>query len=59
MDTLRLITFDWFGKRRATPRCSFCNQTRTESRKLVFGPRDVRICSECVDRIQGALQRLQ
>jgi len=59
METMRLITFSWFGRRPAPAKCSFCNQPRTESRKLVFGPRGVRICSECVDRCQRALHELQ
>ena len=30
-------------------RCSFCNKTQDEVRKLIAGPK-VQICEECVDR---------
>ena len=31
------------------PRCSFCNKTQDQVRKLIAGPNGVYICDECVD----------
>ncbi|MFN2130153.1 MAG: ClpX C4-type zinc finger protein, partial [Anaerolineae bacterium] len=31
------------------PRCSFCNRSSDEIKKLIAGPRGVFICNECVD----------
>ena len=30
-------------------RCSFCNKTQSQVRKLIAGPAGVYICDECVD----------
>ena len=30
-------------------RCSFCNKTQDQVRKLIAGPEGVYICDECVD----------
>ena len=30
-------------------RCSFCNKTQDQVRKLIAGPNGVYICDECVD----------
>ena len=30
-------------------RCSFCNKTQGQVRKLIAGPAGVYICDECVD----------
>ena len=30
-------------------RCSFCNRTQAQVRKLIAGPEGVYICDECVD----------
>ena len=30
-------------------RCSFCNKTQDQVRKLIAGPSGVYICDECVD----------
>ena len=30
-------------------RCSFCNKTQDQVRKLIAGPAGVYICDECVD----------
>jgi len=35
-------------------RCSFCNKTQDEVRKLIAGPK-VHICEECVDRCMDVL----
>ena len=30
-------------------RCSFCNKTQSQVRKLIAGPAGVYICDECID----------
>lgn len=30
-------------------RCSFCNKTQAQVRKLIAGPNNTYICDECVD----------
>ena len=30
-------------------RCSFCNKTQNQVRKLIAGPSGVYICDECID----------
>ena len=30
-------------------RCSFCNKTQDQVRKLVAGPKGVYICDECIE----------
>ena len=30
-------------------RCSFCNKTQAQVRKLIAGPAGVYICDECID----------
>ena len=30
-------------------RCSFCNKTQDQVRKLIAGPNGIYICEECVD----------
>ena len=30
-------------------RCSFCNKTQSQVRKLIAGPGGVYICDECID----------
>ncbi len=37
------------GKNGAEIRCSFCNKTQDQVRKLIAGPGNVYICDECVD----------
>ena len=36
-------------KRDGRIRCSFCNKTEDQVRKLIAGPDGVYICDECVD----------
>ena len=33
-------------------RCSFCNKTQDQVRKLVAGPKGVYICDECIEDAQ-------
>ena len=37
------------GKNGVEIRCSFCNKTQDQVRKLIAGPGGVYICDECVD----------
>lgn len=37
------------GKNDDQIRCSFCNKTQNQVRKLIAGPNDTYICDECVD----------
>ena len=37
------------GKISGEIRCSFCNKTQEEARKLIAGPGGVYICDECID----------
>ena len=37
------------GKNGVDIRCSFCNKSQDEVRKLIAGPSGVYICDECVD----------
>lgn len=30
-------------------RCSFCNKTQAQVRKIIAGPNDVYICDECIE----------
>ena len=32
-----------------TVRCSFCNKTQAQVRKLIAGPNGAYICDECID----------
>ena len=32
-------------------RCSFCNKTQDQVRKLVAGPKGVYICDECIEAV--------
>ncbi|MEG0355810.1 MAG: ClpX C4-type zinc finger protein, partial [Lachnospiraceae bacterium] len=32
-----------------TIRCSFCNKTQSQVRKLIAGPNGAYICDECID----------
>ena len=37
------------GKNGEKIRCSFCNKTEDQVRKLIAGPNGVYICDECID----------
>ena len=37
------------GKNSGEIRCSFCNKTQDQVKKLIAGPAGVYICDECVD----------
>ena len=37
------------GKNNGEIRCSFCNKTQNQVKKLIAGPAGVYICDECVD----------
>ena len=37
------------GKNDDQVRCSFCNKTQNQVRKLIAGPNGAYICDECVD----------
>ena len=37
------------GKNGEKIRCSFCNKTEDQVRKLIAGPSGVYICDECVE----------
>ncbi len=39
-----------------TPRCSFCNRSQVEVKKLITGPRGVYICSSCVELAYDLVQ---
>ena len=37
------------GKNDDQIRCSFCNKTQSQVRKLIAGPNGAYICDECID----------
>ena len=37
-------------------RCSFCNKTQDQVRKLIAGPAGVYICDECIDICEDILE---
>ena len=37
------------GKNTDNIRCSFCNKTQSQVKKMIAGPAGVYICDECVD----------
>ena len=37
-------------------RCSFCNKTQNQVRKLIAGPAGVYICDECIDICEDILE---
>ena len=37
-------------------RCSFCNKTQDQVRKLVAGPKGVYICDECIELCMSILE---
>jgi hypothetical protein len=38
------------------PTCSFCGSAADEVRTIIEGPKDARICSECLEKITGMLK---
>ena len=38
------------------PTCSFCGWSADDARVLIQGPGDARICSECVEKLNGMLR---
>lgn len=43
-------------KNEEEPRCSFCNKSQSEVRRLVKGPKEVYICDECVELCKEMLE---
>ena len=37
-------------------RCSFCNKTQNQVRKLIAGPNGVYICDECIEICEDILE---
>ena len=37
-------------------RCSFCNKTQEQVRKIIAGANDVYICDECIEICSGILE---
>ena len=37
-------------------RCSFCNKTQKEVRRLIAGPNGINICDECIDICNGIIE---
>ena len=38
------------------PRCSFCNKTQKQVKKMIAGPGDVFICNDCIDICYGMIE---